>query len=1246
MRGIANEKKRRALFDKHRFNADILVMQETHSTPETEKVWEKEWGGKVYYSHGSSAARGIAIFIAKGLNIDVQNVYKDTEGRVIILDLVQYEQKLTLATIYAPNEDSPIFFLELASILRARSEHKIVVGDFNLVLDVELDRENTYNNNNRAMEEVRNICDEFFLKDIWRVQNDQKKEFSWSKKGSFPRKASRIDFALVSGGLDQKIEMVQYISSVFTDHRAVYMVVNFDPFQRGVGYWKLNTSLLQRKDYLDLVNSTIEEYQHNTSHVEATQRWQDLKTKLVYVTKQYSRQKVAEDKLIIAQLSEKVNEYEERLPLNRSEDKLLEETRAELEDKTLERIQGVIFRSKAKWYEEGEKNTKYFYALEKARYNAKTCYKMIDDSGNELLTPNEILDEQRKFYTELYKEDSEVNFTLQNQSGLQVPINIKEQQNQQLTIEDLAIAIKGMNNNKTPGEDGIPVDFYKVFWNGIKQIFFEMMLEVFQNDQLHTSARRGILNLIPKANKDTRYVKNLRPITLLNTDYKIIEKAIANKMLPALEHIISKDQRGFMKERRISVNIRKMLDIIHQAKIQDLEAVVLSLDFVKCFDKCSFSILFGSLEYFQFGQIVKTWTKILYKNFTVRIQNNGHFSQPIAINKGVHQGGCCSSLYFLVIAEILAISLRDNKDIEGITIKDIKNILNQFADDMDIFSLASEKSIRAIYSELESFRLQSGFTVSYDKTTLYRIGSLRHSDAQLYNMSEYVWSNKDINVLGIIVAHEDMEQKNYQGLIEQSQSTLKSWQNRGLTLIGKIQVVNTLVASLFVYKMMVLPTIPSAIVKQIDDIIRKYIWSNKKSKIAYNILQLPKKEGGLNLVNLVNKDRALKATWPQILHSEQEYATMVYGIIRCSALGDNIWRCRLAPGDIDALNFSSPFWKDVLRSWSQYNYYKNFREENQIIWYNSNIKVQGKTIMWKDVYEKGLLYIHQLFENMTFKSNRDLQEQYGLTLLRINSLKSAIPSQWKTFFTSTPASLYNPLPPHNYDLCINAYKTGFSREVYSFLAEDAIEIHGKYIKWRMEIGQEFCDGFIGFRDAHKYIYRTTNTPKYRSFQYRLLQRGLVTNIQLEKWNIMASNLCSFCHQEKESVSHMLWSCPVVRDLWEGVQEFIQNRFGPVQLNMTIENVLVNKIYRKMGHAINFICLIVKQFIYSQRCLKKELLLPVLLAKIRQVESIEKYIAVKNSKLTVHHSKWQTQSEEMQLREAPCETVMRYLLHEI
>ena len=261
-----------------------------------------------------------------------------------------------------------------------------------------------------------------------------------------------------------------------------------------------------------------------------------------------------------------------------------------------------------------------------------------------------------------------------------------------------------------------------------------------------------------------------------------------------------------------------------------MEAVILSLDFVKCFDKCSFSILFGSLEFFGFGSIIKEWTKILYTDFTVRIQNNGFFSSEIEIHKGVHQGGCCSSVYFLVIAEILALSLRGNKQIDGVTIQDVRNLLNQFADDMDISTICNEKSIRAICDELERFRYQSGFTVSYDKTTLYRIGSLKHSDAALYNITEIAWSNRDINVLGVTISHEDIVDKNYNVIFTKVKKVLSAWQNRNLSLIGRVQIVNTLVASLFVYKMMVLPIIPNNVVKRIESIIREFIWGGKKAK--------------------------------------------------------------------------------------------------------------------------------------------------------------------------------------------------------------------------------------------------------------------------------------------------------------------------------------------------------------------------------------------------------------------------------
>ena len=240
---------------------------------------------------------------------------------------------------------------------------------------------------------------------------------------------------------------------------------------------------------------------------------------------------------------------------------------------------------------------------------------------------------------------------------------------------------------------------------------------------------------------------------------------------------------------------------------------------------------------------------------------------------------------------------------------------------MDVFSIGTEKSIRTIYEELDKFKLQSGFTVSYDKTTLYRIGSLRHTDAQMYGMTQYMWSNRDISVLGVTIAHEDIVEKNYKPIVEKARNTLNAWHNRNLSLLGKVQVVNTLVASLFVHKMMVLPIIPQGIVKRMDNLIREYLWNGKKAKIAYRRLQNTKRDSGLNLVNLTYKDQALKATWPQILVKEQDYSKVVYKIMKCTGLQEDIWRCTLCVEHVTKMKWGNPFWKDVLVSWSQYNFF-------------------------------------------------------------------------------------------------------------------------------------------------------------------------------------------------------------------------------------------------------------------------------------------------------------------------------------
>ena len=287
VRGLLDDRKRRSIFDYHRVNADLLICHETHSTPDVETVWCHEWGGGgALFSHGTTASRGVAIFYSKAFKHRISNVTRSIEGRYIICDLEMDGQFITLTAIYAPNQDCPGFFSDLAQMLKTRHAHKVMIGDFNLTLNVELDRLNTYHNNSRARDELENVMEEFSLVDIWRIQNSDRKEYSWHKKGEIT-KASRIDFALVSAGLDQGVKTVTYLSSIKTDHRGIYMSIQLSDYERGRGFWKFNTSLLQNIKYIECMNRKIEEYKEIVEE-NPMEKWENLKKLIQKVTKQFS----------------------------------------------------------------------------------------------------------------------------------------------------------------------------------------------------------------------------------------------------------------------------------------------------------------------------------------------------------------------------------------------------------------------------------------------------------------------------------------------------------------------------------------------------------------------------------------------------------------------------------------------------------------------------------------------------------------------------------------------------------------------------------------------------------------------------------------------------------------------------------------------------------------------------------------------------------------------------------------------
>ena len=160
-----------------------------------------------------------------------------------------------------------------------------------------------------------------------------------------------------------------------------------------------------------------------------------------------------------------------------------------------------------------------FTTWKKAGIEPKTVYKLLDDCNKEITEGPEIRELQRKYYQTLYQEEESVRFVLENNTSLKVDLQEQIHQNRDLELIELSEALASLKNGKCPGPDGISPEFYKTFWSKIRNTLFKVYKTSYMEMRMSDSQQQGILNLIPKGNKDARYLKNLRPIT--PTEYRL-----------------------------------------------------------------------------------------------------------------------------------------------------------------------------------------------------------------------------------------------------------------------------------------------------------------------------------------------------------------------------------------------------------------------------------------------------------------------------------------------------------------------------------------------------------------------------------------------------------------------------------------------------------------------------------------------------------------------------------------------------
>ena len=639
--GLGNFKKRKDVFNLLREKGhDIYFLQETHIKTELEDYIRASWGYNLWLAGAESNSKGVAILFNSTFEYKLHSITRDPNGCYIGLDVDLMQGRTTIINVYGPSErDNPAFFENIENIIDQLGNERIIIGgDWNCILNMKLDARNYTSTTNRprTRAKIKDIIANNNLIDVFRDLNPSKRSYTWRKFNTI--KQGRLDYFLISDVFMSVIKKSTISPGYRTDHSLVTITLRKSEFKRDRQFWKFNNSLLRDKTYVNQIKTLINDIKrqyaimlYNTEELDkipiddiqftiSDQLF--LETLLMEIrgkTISYSSYIKKKDREEEKRLQEKIAGLEEDIE-NLAENKDdIEDMNSQLQHIREKRIEGIIIRSKAQWLREGEKATRYFCNLENRNFTNKSV-SFLDKGNGEIISEQEnILEEVHNFYNNLYSFKNVQDINLDHRKTGAVTLN--EEENQKLegeiSLTEIATTLKNMKNNKSPGPDGFTTEFFKFFFIDIGQFLRRSFNESFTSGSLPITQYQGVITCIPKEGKPKQFLKNWRPISLLNVTYKILSSCIASRIKKVLPCIIHESQKGFMKGRYIGENIRLIYDTIVVAEKENIPGILLMVDFEKAFDSISWKFIEKSMSFFEFPESIINWFKILYKKTSI-----------------------------------------------------------------------------------------------------------------------------------------------------------------------------------------------------------------------------------------------------------------------------------------------------------------------------------------------------------------------------------------------------------------------------------------------------------------------------------------------------------------------------------------------------------------------------------------------------------------------------------------------------
>lgn len=806
---------------------------------------------------------------------------------------------MTLVNIYAPNDESEAkrFFDKLSRKLRGKLP--IILGDFNHV-EHAIDRQPQRDMQTQVWESLAEMNRKLGLVDGWRRDNPGVHSFTWTAlmmgpDGVKPR--SRLDRILATLEMCRRTLKWEHLPSMgLSDHMiATAEIIDDLQPESGQTRWRMADEEINDPRVLNQVRDILAACQARMLRGEDPMAtWLRSKDKIHNVFETIKRSKAKERSAGLKNLEGDLRKMKRRPDYHTNEQIRLnaEAVESRIEDIRMRMAEKAAETTRARYQALGETVSKYWFATGKLIQSANLMRSLKDKSGQRVHDTPGMLEIMAKHHEDLMAEpemgpdrSGTIDDIINLASRTRISPSAEEILRDSYTKEEVKIAIKASHNGKAPGEDGFTYEFYKKWLEleendkegktpSITSILQQVWNAPSKKKKAPEKYVQGLMALAYKKG-DKEKPENYRPLTLLDTDYKLETKCLATRMGITLQEVIHKDQAGFVPGRDILDQIKLAQMVAEYCEITEQDGCLVALDQEKAYDRIGHKYLWQIMDAYGVPEEFTQRVKSLYENVTTQVTINKMVSRSIRIKRGVRQGDPMSCLLFDLAIEPLAEMFR-RSNLKGIDIpgRATRLICKLFADDTQVY-LSDRDDFGEAMEIAERWCLASMARFNAHKTEIMPMGSPRYrrkvaetretssrgSGTAFPPGTKIFETGESVRILGGRIGYNLDAEELWEPIIQKMERSADRWSRRHLTLQGRKLVASFLVLSRVQYTLMMNPP-PKTVITRVNKILRTIVWKGKsKSTIRLEELYRPMEEGGLGLPDFEARSTAAKLMW-------------------------------------------------------------------------------------------------------------------------------------------------------------------------------------------------------------------------------------------------------------------------------------------------------------------------------------------------------------------------------------------------